>query len=53
MSISGMVPSKREWSTRVETVVEGGRRENLHCASCLPEVQLLSEKNKMCRVESR
>ena len=39
MSISGMVSSKREWSTRVETVVEEGRRENLHCASCLLEVQ--------------
>ena len=37
-SISGMF-FKREWPTRVETVVEEGRRQKYHSASCLLEAQ--------------
>ena len=44
-SISGMFFFKRAWPTRVETVVEEGRRENYHSAPCLlGSAKLLSEK---------
>ena len=44
---------KREWPTRVENVVEEGRREKYHSASCLLKMQTAFRENKTSCVETQ